>query len=304
MSIPLNLALSIDQIAFLRPQSPTPHFVAYSDMYGGSAKPPPPSSIKGFNTFNLGFLLLEGAWDNAQLWTTLTPDERSSVKSQYAAAGIKLLVSAFGSTDLPTTSGADPIATANKFAGWVKTNQLDGIDIDYEDLNAFEKGDGSAENWLIAFTQQLRLQLPAGQYLITHAPVAPWFQPDRWGGGGYLKIHASVGHLIDWYNIQFYNQGPTEYITCPSLLTTSSSSWPNTTVFQIAAHGVPLSKIVIGKPATPADASNGFMDPMTLASCLAQGKDKGWTGGAMVWQYPHADSGWITEVRSNSWPVA
>lgn len=75
----------------------------------------------------------------------LTDAERSSIKSQYAAAGIKLMVSAFGSTDIPTTFGADPIATANTFAHWVKTYQLDGIDVDYEDFNAFEAGDGSAE---------------------------------------------------------------------------------------------------------------------------------------------------------------
>ena len=80
----------------------------------------------------LSFLLLEGAWDNAQVWTTLTTAERSSIKSQYSAAGIKLMVSAFGSTDVPTSSGADPIATANTMAAWVKQYSLDGIDVDYE----------------------------------------------------------------------------------------------------------------------------------------------------------------------------
>ena len=54
-------------------------------------------------------------------------------------------MSAFGSTDIPTTSGADPIATANTFADWVIRYQMDGIDIDYEDLGAMDKGDGSAE---------------------------------------------------------------------------------------------------------------------------------------------------------------
>jgi len=29
--------------------------------------------------------------------------------------------------------------------------------------------DGSAENWLVTFTQALRAQLPQGQYIITHA---------------------------------------------------------------------------------------------------------------------------------------
>ncbi|KAF8735396.1 hypothetical protein AX14_002147 [Amanita brunnescens Koide BX004] len=295
-----------------------PHFVIYSDMWTGSSLPPP-STIKGFNTLlripcpscsplimrsNLAFLLLEGPCDNAQAWASLNDTERSIIKSQYAAAGITLLVSAFGSTDIPTTSRADPVATANVMAAWVRQYQLDGIDVDYEDLAAFEKGDGSAENWLITFTQTLRARLPAGQYLITHAPLAPWFERHRWGGGGYLMVDSVVGNLIDWYNVQFYNQGFTEYITCHELLTASSETWPNTAVFQIAASGVSMSKIVIGKPATVADASNGYMDPMTMASCLSQAKDQKWAGGVMTWQYPHAAASWITTVRSQSWPVA
>lgn len=32
------------------------------------------------------------------------------------------------------------------------------------------------------------------------------FTPNRWTGGGYLKVHQQVGSLIDWYNIQFYNR--------------------------------------------------------------------------------------------------
>lgn len=80
----------------------------------------------------LSFLLLEGAWDKAEEWTTLTASQRSSVKSQYASAGIKLIVSAFGSTDVPTSSGANPITTANTMAAWVIQYGLDGIDVDYE----------------------------------------------------------------------------------------------------------------------------------------------------------------------------
>jgi hypothetical protein len=60
----------------------------------------------------------------------LTAAERTALKNQYAAAGVKLMVSAFGSTDVPTSSGADPIATANSMAAFVKQYQLDGIDVD------------------------------------------------------------------------------------------------------------------------------------------------------------------------------
>ena len=79
-------------------------------------------------------------------------------------------------------------------------------------------------------------------------------------------------------------EGTNEYTTCNGLLTQSSSTWPESAVFQIAANGVSLNKLVIGKPANSGDASNGYIPPATLATCLQQAKVKGWSAGAMVWE--------------------
>ena len=68
----------------------------------------------------LSFLLLSGPADQAVEWTLISASDRAAIKAQYAAAGISLVVSAFGSTDAPTSSGADPVATANTMAAWVK----------------------------------------------------------------------------------------------------------------------------------------------------------------------------------------
>ena len=58
----------------------------------------------------------------------------------------------------------------------------------------------------------------------------------------------------------------------------SSSTWPQTALFQIIANGVPASKLVIGKPATTADEdSGGYIAPATLAGCVAQAKNQGWS---------------------------
>ncbi|KAF8521732.1 glycoside hydrolase family 18 protein [Hysterangium stoloniferum] len=275
-----------------------PHFVVYTDSWiSGLTGPPPVSKVKGFNVVALAFILTSGTYDKAQEWASLSESERKSIKAKYAAAGIKLIVSVFGGTDAPTTNGANAISTANKMAKFVKDYDLDGIDVDYEDFDAMNAGDGRAETWIINFTKQLRTKLPKGQYILSHAPVAPWFAPGRYGGGGYLKVHQKVGNLIDWY----YNQD--EYTTCSGLLTKSSSTWPETSVFQIAANGVPLNKLVIGKPGSSGDASNGYMAPATLAGCLKQAKAKGWNGGAMFWQYPQANAAWIKTVRSKSFPV-
>ncbi|KAF5387358.1 hypothetical protein D9757_005748 [Collybiopsis confluens] len=299
-----------------------PRFVVYSDKFvSGITGPPPVADVTGFNVFAMSFLLLEGAFDKAEEWTQLTAAQRASVKSEYAAAGISLVVSVFGSTDVPTSTGADPVATANTMAAWVIQFGLDGIDVDYEDFNAFDAG--TAEAWLVSFTKQLRTKLPQGSFILTHArelsipskyssvtdlgrckAVAPWFSPNIWPNGGYLAVNQQVGSLIDWYNVQFYNQGTNEYSTCAGLLTASSSTWPQSALFQIAASGVSLNKLVIGKPATTADeTSGGFTAPATLATCVQQAKNQGWSAGVMTWQWPDGAAAWISQVRSLAFPV-
>ncbi|KAI0272598.1 glycoside hydrolase family 18 protein [Gloeopeniophorella convolvens] len=300
-SAPVVDATVVERAADATPAAP--HWVAYSDEWiSGENGPPSTSSIKGFNTFILSFLLVSGAADQALEWQEISASDRSSIKSQYASAGIKLLVSAFGSTDAPTSEGKDPVATANTMAAWVKQYSLDGIDVDYEDFNAFDGSSGSAVTWLESFTKQLRTQLPQGTYILTHAPVAPWFQSGAWAGGGYLAVDKAVGSLIDWYNVQFYNQGSTMYTTCTNLLTQSGGAYPGSSVFEIAANGVPLNKIVIGKPGNSGDADSGYMSPSTLAGCLSTAKSQGWNAGAMTWEYPDAGASWISTVRSQTWP--
>ncbi|KZT52238.1 glycoside hydrolase family 18 protein [Calocera cornea HHB12733] len=281
-----------------------PHWVAYSDEWvSGENGPPDASVIAGFNVFVLSFLMTSGPADQALEWTLIDAATRTSVKAQYAAAGIKLLVSAFGSTDAPTSDGEDPTTLAQSMAAWVQEYDLDGIDIDYEDFNAFNAGTDAAVTWLVTFTQALRAELPSGQYIITHAPVAPWFSEAKYPAGSYLDVDAQAGTDIDWYNIQFYNQGTTEYTTCAGLLTASSTTWPNTALFQIEAAGVSLNKLVIGKPADTADATNGYIAPATLATCVEQAQSEGWEAGVMTWEYPDAAASWIATVRSDSWPV-
>lgn len=71
---------------------------------------------------------------------------------------------------------------------------------------------GSADS--LAFQKELRRLLPK-PYLISHAPVAPWFtSSSAYRSGAYVAIHQSVGDGIDFYNMQFYNQGDGVYTDC------------------------------------------------------------------------------------------
>jgi len=51
----------------------------------------------------------------------------------YHNKGIKILVSAFGATQFPTSQGFDANTTCTNLANFVKDNSLDGVDLDYED---------------------------------------------------------------------------------------------------------------------------------------------------------------------------
>jgi len=67
---------------------------------------------------------------------------RKKIKSIYHSNGIKLMVSAFGSTQTPTSSGFDPVKCATQLASFVSDNSFDGVDIDWEDTAAFDAGTG------------------------------------------------------------------------------------------------------------------------------------------------------------------
>ena len=147
----------------------------------------------------MSFLTLPVPLDQSSAYANLPSDQKSAKKAEYAAAGINIVASAFGETDKPTTSGADPVGTANTMAQFVIANQLDGIDVDYEDLDAMNKGDGAAETWVSTFTSTLRQTLPQGQFILSHAPLAPWLSPNaQFAAGAYVTINKNVGSMIDF----------------------------------------------------------------------------------------------------------
>jgi chitinase len=259
-----------------------------------------------YNVINLSFWLTSGSADAALLWsnayTYVSSDNpwgnsnsavQAAWKKLYNNAGIKVLVSAFGATEFPTSAGVDPVACGNSLANFVLQNNLDGVDLDWEDTAAFQHGTGEA--WLITLTKTLRQKLPKGRYIISHAPQAPYFTgAPTYPKGGYLTVDREVGNLIDFYNVQFYNQGSSTYDTY-SYLFQNANGWANgTSVHQIISNGVPASRIVVGKPVTTGDATNtGYVAVGQLSSFFSQAKGSGWRTGFMGWQYKSdGDGSW------------
>lgn len=133
-------------------------------------------------------------------------------------------------------------------------------------------------------------------------------------------MHRQVGDGIDFYNVslvpaalargnanancnpyllqvQYYNQGSDQYNTCDNLLFNSGNSFPESSVFETnTAAGVPLEKIVIGKPINSGAAANGYMDPSTLNDCVNQAKANGWNAGVMYWEFDSTAVGTILAV--------
>jgi chitinase len=126
---------------------------------------------------------------------------------------------------------------------------------------------------------------------VSHAPQAPYFSSSFSASGSYLNIHNNTGKFIDFYNIQFYNQGVnTPYSTYQELFVDSGIHNPNTSLFQIINQGVEAEKVVLGKPVTQNDAYNtGFVASSSLKALLKQAvndsNNPGWTPSVMYWQY-------------------
>merc|ERR1712110_627597 len=88
-----------------------------------------------------------------------------------------------------------------------------------------------------------------------------------WAGPsyGYTDVFVRYPDLIDFISVQFYNQGTEYYNTYDNLFVAADGWTAESAVKEMADNGIPLNKIVVGKPVGPAGyASNGYVDPAKL----------------------------------------
>lgn len=257
----------------------------------------PNGPTNGPNVIALSFWTTGSVADAVSVWSSLnmyipencgygssSSEIQRNLIQKFHANGVKVIVAAFGATNNPTSE--DPTQVCTNIAQFVLANNLDGVDLDYEDSNAFERGVGA--QWLITCTKVIRQYLPQGQYILTHAPQGPYFTTGpNYPDGAYLTVDREVGQLIDWYNLQYYNQGTGVYESYDDCFV-KCSAWPGTAVLELKGL---KSKVAVGKPVTQSDANNGWVAASTFAEWLQRANQAGWCGGAMYWQKPSDSDG-------------
>jgi len=263
----------------------------------------------GYNVIIISFYLsASGPTDMAQAWAGLTASVKQAAINTAHSKGAVVTVSLGGSTDSPF--GQNPYTLGTTVGKWAKAQYLDGVDFDLENLApGFKAGSLSTQqtiDWISNVTVGASDGF-GGKAVISHAPQAPYFGPignaGTWVGtsGGYTGVYAKVANYITFFNVQFYNQGSSCYTDYNGLFVTSAScsSFPQTSVTEIAKAGVPLSKIVVGKPVTTADAGSGYVPASSLHTWFQQANSQmGWNAGVMgwVWNDPTTLQQWISTI--------
>jgi hypothetical protein len=265
----------------------------------------------GFNMIILCFWTYDRTVDMTEVWTQLSESKQQDTMDYVHQNNAVVLVAAGGQTEIPYFN-VDSTLYGESLAYFANQNYLDGIVFDLENFNRgmtdFRIGNSTLP-WIIDATIAARRILGPDK-IISHAPQAPYFGPitnnsGYWSGslGGYSLVEKSTSE-VDYYLIQFYNQGLTCYTTFQGLFTQSSFDcpmFPGTSINEIASYGIPLYKIINGKYTTIYDGANGWIDPNQLGSMNNQAyQEIGWQSGISTWLWRNNIKDWL----SLSWPFS
>jgi len=285
---------------------PSPIKALYVDWKGINWNSPQQTILdafnSGWNVIIISFYLSgSGPADMAQAWASVSAaNQQSTINTIHSKGGV-VLVSLGGSTDSPFSRNAQSVGEI--VGKWAQANHLDGVDFDLENFASGFRGgslsDTQTVDWVANATNAVRQVFGSGG-IISHAPQGPYFGPvgatNTWAGktGGYTGVYQKAP-TINFFNVQFYNQGTSCYVDYNGLFVTSCSVFPSTSVGEIAKAGIPLSKIVVGKYIATSDASNGYIAPGTLHTYFTQAKSNlNWNTGVMAWV-------WGDSASASSW---
>eukprot|EP00026_Physarum_polycephalum_P009284 Phypoly_transcript_09402.p1 GENE.Phypoly_transcript_09402~~Phypoly_transcript_09402.p1 ORF type:complete len:269 (+),score=49.09 Phypoly_transcript_09402:478-1284(+) len=248
----------------------------------------------GYNLILLAFHVSGKPQYASSVWQGLGATTQQNVANYIHNKGGRIVVSAGGAEDVPFKKFSGS-AYGTAVANFAKNNHLDGVDFDLENFGGNFATQGlSAQQtiqWVVDATNAAR-NILGPNAIITHAPQTPYFGANHGYGDGYTKIYQGAPS-INYFLVQFYNNdnGLTSYNSI-------FSSDYGGSVSEIARGGIPLNKIVVGKPVNSDDA-NGYVAPGTLHSYFTQAQSQyGWNGGVMgwVWHDQNTNGNWIRAI--------
>ena len=277
--------------------------------------------------------------DTVNGWLNFSSTDQSYLHSYAASFNIKILLSFGGGLNFISSSGTSfsnlwLLSTSKYYLGiyasledsanalvtdilfLIDSKNVDGIDFDIEWILTYE--DYMKETPPVGFTLQwsdvynylgyLSRGIKQEGYIVSHAPQTPYFYQDAtpsfksWNGVYYF-LEYFYGQYIDFYSIQYYNNGL--YNTKDSIFTHDTEAWEASVTQLIAGYNpnsegvyetinIPVEKIVVGKPSDPStqfpgSSSSAWIqlagwvnDQAAATETLQEWYSR---GGVMVWVY-------------------
>jgi len=231
------------------------------------------------------------------IFMSMTDDVKKEIFDYARQKNVKLFFSIGGADgSISLRSGtADEITT--DIVDIFKKNAFDGVDIDVEDSTQFMKM-ADVTNKLAS---QFKTLFPNTKKEISHAPASANFGGNTGQPTDYFTVYATAGENIDFFNVQFYNQGCThdsyqklfepDDNSCQNIAWISTGHKMGSTYY---GSVIPLNKLLIGKPIClwtqpqncPYGAGNGYVDPTLLKTYFDRARQEmAWDAGLMIWEY-------------------
>jgi len=247
----------------------------------------------GYNLVIIAFFVSGKAEDVAQAWGSMSSADQQNTINFAHDKNARITVSAGGADDNPYKqfSGA---AYGKAVADWAQKTKLDGVDFDLENFGGgFTAGGMNTANtikWVADATNTARSILGANA-IITHAPQFPYFGYNQGFGNGYGLAYAQAPS-IDFLLIQYYNNGKSD--TYQEIFVSLNGG----SISEIAKSGIPLEKLVVGKPVLQNDG-NDWISASAFHSIVEQASTNlKWNAGVMGWEWHDANtnSEWIKTI--------
>lgn len=235
--------------------------------------------------------------DAVQGFLSLSKDQQKSILDMVSSKNAKLMISFGGAISVPcpfdtimTSYYRDPSMLASDLYKIVQTGGFHGVDFDLEHLiGKYYKGhcpsgdvtqDTNADavsDYIAAVSKSLKGL--DSSIIISHAPQYPYFGPSYFDV--YTKVDQKAGSAIDFYNIQYYNNGDTSTYDLVFVSNPFAAA-----VKELLGKNVDVNKIVVGKSIQGGE----IMDLDVFSSWIAQSASdsslEDWRskGGVMIWE--------------------